>query len=94
MDNVDQTARIKAAYRNALSGPVGGEMLRDLIKQYVLSPNPHKDALMMARFEGRRDLVLAMLSLLHERVDEEAEDVLRTAQPTTQVEESSNDDHS
>lgn len=87
MDREDQIVRIKAAYRNALGGAAGTEMLRDLVKTYVLSPNPHKDALLIARFEGRRDLVLTMLSLLHEKLDEETEDVLRIARPKTQVEE-------
>lgn len=66
MDN-EAIIRIREAYRAVLGSPNGAAMLEDLVKTYVLSRNPYKDAIQAMRFEGRRDLVLLLLSFVREK---------------------------
>lgn len=61
----ETTDKIRAAYKNAFTGPSGDIVLSDLVESYVLQSNPHSDAEMVMRFEGRRDLVLLLLQLAY-----------------------------
>ena len=68
--------KTKEIYRNAFTGPVGAAVLEDLVSTYVLAQNPYREPGLMARFEGRRDLVLLILSLVYDRIDDSVDYLL------------------
>ncbi|WP_439813987.1 hypothetical protein [Zavarzinia sp. CC-PAN008] len=59
-------AAVRRAYRTRLSGPDGHLMLVDLVRRGgVIRPTASSDPIELARWEGRRAMVLEILELAH-----------------------------
>lgn len=68
--------RIREAYKAALSSPNGQVMLRDLVLEHVINPDPPVASEILQRMAGRREVVLGLLRMALNDPQKEVEFVI------------------
>lgn len=70
-DKVEADRQKAILYKRLFGSPEGKEVLIDLMNRfYVLNPLPFTDALLLARAEGHRVVILDLLSRAHVNIEE------------------------